>query len=67
MGSYGIIMAAVAATFTATDCLVEGLRRASQRPFLKPFLLYPSALLLPSQVTELGMRLHVPGELSAEF
>lgn len=57
MGSYGIIMAAVAATFTATDCLVEGLRRAS----------HPSALLLPSLLTELGLRLHVPGEPSAEF
>ena len=54
MGSYGIIMAAVAATFTATDCLVEGLRRASH------------ALLLPSQLAELGMRLRVPPEQSAE-
>ena len=29
MGSYGLMMATVAAAFTATDCLVEGLRRAS--------------------------------------
>ncbi|KAK9832809.1 hypothetical protein WJX81_003191 [Elliptochloris bilobata] len=27
MGQYGLMMAAIAAAFTATDCMVEGLRR----------------------------------------
>ena len=32
MGQYGMVLAAIAAAFTATDCLAEGLRRAPSAP-----------------------------------
>ncbi len=32
MGQYGMVLAAIAAAFTATDCLAEGIRRAPPPP-----------------------------------
>lgn len=44
MGSYGLGMAALAAAFTATDCLVEGIRRMA--PFFKSSAIYCFLLLI---------------------